>query len=342
VFLYGETGKQKTTFSSFMTQLYNRGSGIERPVRLNASTPSAIKLITENQDCVIVLDDLFPADSTQIRKKQEETLYEVVRCLADVTTPARMRGDKITNVKPQCGVLFTGEYVIGEGSDAARIIPVEMEDINREKLKHCQDNPLIVSTFYRYFIQWAVDNYNDIVSFLSDKLREYRIDNLGIHDRLQESLYFLDTSYYLMLSYCCEKGFFTESEAKDMMESFLERLWKILKCQNQRVGKKITVADSTVDYWEHIRRCYKDGGIFYAEDCTKYQSGTHDAVIHANCLCIRSEWFSRAFPNTPAMTVANSLNDLGVLERGQNSLSKQISKLNGKRFYFIRLEALNS
>lgn len=342
VFLYGETGKKKTTFSSYMTQLYNRADGIKSPVRLNASIPSAISIISEARDCVVVLDDLFPADSTEIRRKQEETLSEIVRCIGDGTTPARMLGKSPKSINPLCGVLFTGEYLIGQGSDAARIIPIEMEDINGDHLKFFQDNPLIVSTFFRKFIQWAIDNYKEIVDFLADKLREYRSGNIGgIHHRLQDTLYYLDTSYFLLLSYCCERGFFSDSEAKTMHKAFLKKVLEIIRCQNQRIGKKIPVADATVDFWEYIRCSFKDGKISCTDDYMKYHDGVYDAVIYKNYLCIRKEWFEESFPNIDTSKIAASLYELGVLEKGKTSYSKQISKLNGKRFYFIRIEELN-
>lgn len=340
VFLYGESGKRKTTVSGFLTQLYARNDGIKSPVRLNASIPAAINLILNARDCVVVLDDLFPAKSKELRRKQEETLSEIVRCIADGTTPSRMKGGLRSDFKPMCGVLFTGEYLIGEGSDAARIIPVEMEDIDGEKLKYFQDNPLFLSTFYYYFIQWAVDNYNDIVGFLRNKLGEYRCGDLGIHPRLQESLYFLDTSYYLMLSYFCEKGIFLEDEAIVLHRAFLKRVTEIVKCQNRRVEKNVPISNSTVDYWEHICCSFREGKIYYAEDYSKYQNDVHDAVIHANCLCIRGDWFATAFPNAKMSKIADSLNELGVLEKGTKSFAKQISQLNGKRFYFIKLDAL--
>lgn len=341
MFLYGETGKKKTTFSSYMTQLYNRTDGIKSPVRLNATIASAISIISEARDCVVVLDDLFPSSSKEIVRKQEETLSEIVRCIGDGTTPARMLGKSPKTINPLCGVLFTGEYLIGKGSDAARIVPVEMEDINGEQLKYFQENPLIVSTFFRNFIQWAIDNYEEIVDFLAEKLTEYRSGNIGVHARLQESLFYLDTSYYMLLSYCCDKDFFSEYEAETLHNAFLKRVYDIIKCQNQRIGKYIPIAESSVDYWNHIRDCYKAGKIFYAENCNEYQDDVHDAVIHAKCLCIRGEWINATFPNSNQTEIAASLNNLGVLEKGKKSFTKQISKLNGKRFLFIRLEELS-
>ena len=78
VFLFGKTGTQKTTLSSFLTQTYDRSKGIKSPPRLNASIAAAVQLLMKSSDDVVVLDDLFPADSDQIRSQQEELLIEVL------------------------------------------------------------------------------------------------------------------------------------------------------------------------------------------------------------------------------------------------------------------------
>ena len=135
IYLYGKTGTNKTTLSSFLSQTYNRSQGIKSPPRLDASIAAVVKILSETVDDVVVLDDLCPAESNQIRKKQEEILIEVMRYIGDGTVPARIRGKKLFQETPKCGVLFTGEYIIGSGSDAARFLSVEMKQPNGEKLK---------------------------------------------------------------------------------------------------------------------------------------------------------------------------------------------------------------
>lgn len=151
VYLYGKTGTNKTTFSSFLLQMYDRSKGIISPLRLNASRPAVVEMLTETYDDTIVLDDLFPAESASMRRQQEETLIEITRCIADGIIPAKMRGGKILKDTLKCGVVFTGEYLIGGGSDAARLLSVEMEKPDSQKLKYFQDRPLMISTFY-YFL----------------------------------------------------------------------------------------------------------------------------------------------------------------------------------------------
>lgn len=79
VFLYGTTGTQKTTIAKILTQIYNRGDGLAELTRLNASLASAVEMLMDMADQVKAFDDLFPADSSQVRKSQEETFFEITR-----------------------------------------------------------------------------------------------------------------------------------------------------------------------------------------------------------------------------------------------------------------------
>lgn len=199
VFLHGRTGTQKTTLASFFTQIYNRADGIAEPTRLNTSHASAVEMLLDLTDQVKVFDDLFPAASSSVRKKQEETLSEITRYIGDGSIPARIKSGKVREGQPKCGVLFTGEYLIGEGSDAARLLPVEMTKPDTAALSYFQKRPLIISTFYRYFIIWIIENYEEAVSYLGEWLEEYRKTDLGVHDRLRETHFFLNSAYSLFL-----------------------------------------------------------------------------------------------------------------------------------------------
>lgn len=339
VFLYGETGKKKTTYSSFLTQIYNRASGIKNPVRLNASIPAAVSLLAEARDCVTIFDDLFPADSKNIRNKQEETLGEIIRFIGDGTVPAKVRGKNVKTFEPECGVLFTGEYIVGTGSDAARIFPVEMQNVDGELLSYFQENPLIVSTFYYYFMIWIIEKYDDITEFLKAKDDEYHKSNFEMHGRLKRTLYFLDSSFACIMCFCTEKGYLSVEEAEEIQQSFQDIIIDIALKQQHMVDEKIPEATVSDDYLSYIAKCYNDGTIFYANNYNEYTEGLHDGVIHNGCLCLRGEWLSKVFPNIPLNKIADSLTVQRALVRGKQA-SKQISNLKGKRFYFILLTAL--
>lgn len=103
IYLYGQSGTQKTTFSSFLMQTYDRSNDIQSPSRLNASIPAVVNMLLENPNDVVVMDDLFPADSNRKKKQQEEMLIEITRYIADGTVPTRMRGKSYHGSVPNVG-----------------------------------------------------------------------------------------------------------------------------------------------------------------------------------------------------------------------------------------------
>jgi hypothetical protein len=339
VFLYGLTGTKKTTISALLTQMYNRSKGIESPTRLNASVPAAVSILYEKRDCVVVLDDLFPAESSQVRGEQEKTLVEITRIIADGIEPARMRGKQTAKKAPACGVLFTGEYLIGTGSNAARLLPVELSPSpDGEKLKRFQDNPLIVSTFYHNFIQWFIKNYDETVELLRAWRTAYSLVSLGVHDRLKETHFFMNTSYSLFMQYCFEIGIISEQDANILHSSFLGLLTNLVQIQDERVKRSKTNDPAAVDYLASICTLYKNGA-FRLADNAKLFSQEHDGVIHNGCLCLRGENLRDVFP-TNFEAVLDALVAQGALKCGKDRRTIQIHGTGGKRFYAIPLDKL--
>lgn len=339
--LYGKTGTQKTTFSTFLMQLYNRKSGITNPPRLDASIAAAVKILQGVTDDVIVFDDLYPAKSDRIRHQQEETWIEIIRYIADGTVPARMNGQKLSTNLPQCGVIFTGEYVIGERSDAARFLSVEMRQPDGIKLNHFQQHPLTVSTFYYFFLTWFISNYDDIVKILKEWTDYNRATKLGVHDRLQEVYYFLRTAYGILLQYCFDKKILSEEVAHKLYSSFNCSLLQLVRQQNQRVGfGNMPGKVVSTDYFTCLRSLYKDGKLSIAPNINKFNQNLHNGLIYDNRLYIRRKAFSIFFPQDNVDEIITTLLDEGILEKGINKHSKQISKLNGMRFYVIPLKHL--
>lgn len=340
VILHGHTGTQKTTVASFMTQIYNRAEGIKEPTRLSTSQASAVELLLDVTDQVQVFDDLFPAASNQVRKKQEEVLSEITRYIGDGTVPARIKGSNVRTGHPRCGVLFTGEYLVGEGSDAARLLPVEMTKPDTSALSYFQERPLIISTFYRNFIVWFVENYDEVVARLKDWMKEYRNFNLGLHDRLRETHFFLNSAYTLFLFYCVEKGVLYENEIKSLKKNFLELLLKLVLEQNERVSPAAQVSSLPENVLARIKDLYQSGRIRIAKNKRQFNDTQYDGVTHKGYLCLRPQAISSFFQGYDSDDIARKLYDQDALIKERGKLKKKISDTGGKYFYCIPLDLL--
>jgi hypothetical protein len=341
IFLYGDTGDKKTNYSAFTTQIHNRGKGVENPQRLNASISAALALVLEKSDCIVVLDDLFPAKSKSVRQKQEETLLEITRVIADGTIPARMRGNKVVKASPTCGVIFTAEYLVGTGSNAARLLPVEMTPFDHECMQKFQDKPLMVSTFYHGFIKWFLSNYYDIRDLLKEWLNNYREVRIGVHDRLQETHFFLNTAYALFLQYCCDKCFLSEQDARVLHRSFLNLLTSLVLAQQERVQQGKVSETERIDFLARIRTSYKNGEILLADDARQFKKELgHEGVIHNNELCLRSDKLRLLFPGILVDDIAKGLLSQGALRPGTEKLQIQLYATGNLRFYAIPLNKM--
>ncbi len=340
IFLYGRSGTQKTTVASFLTQVYNRSEGITELTRLNASRASAVEMLMGLTDQVKVFDDLFPADSQQVRKGQEETLSEITRYIGDGTIPARMKGGKVREGRPKCGVLFTGEYLIGEGSDAARLLPVEMTKPDGSALKYFQEQPLIVSTFYRNFISWFIDHYNEVVAYLRDWLDEYRKTDLGVHDRLRETHFFLNTAYALLLEYCEEKRVLEQEDVLRFHSSFVDLLTQLVQKQNERVHPAAPISTTPGNVLERIRELYHGDQLSISESKRRFNDAQHHGITHRGCLCLRPHALKHFFPSSDINDIARELEREDALIKGNDGLPKKISAIHGKYCYCIPLNRL--
>lgn len=336
IYLYGRSGIQKTTYSSFLVQTYDRNSGIKSPSRLSASIPAAVNILLENPNDVVIMDDLFPADSNRKKDQQEELLIEITRYIGDGTVPARMKGKELLQGYPKCGVIFTGEYLIGTGSDAARLLPVEMTKPDTTELGYFQAHPLIVSTFYRNYITWFIYHYDEVCDTLIQLKETYENTALNVHDRLKEMHFFLVSSYFFFMQYLYEKKLLPESDASRLYHSFNELLVKLVKKQNERVRRTGGYGQlENEDYLQQIRKLYKTGQMHIASDAKTFDKEVHDGLLHRNKLYLRGDRVSAYFPGAKIKDIADSLEAQGVLETGKSSRTKQVSGLKGLRFYVI-------
>ena len=360
LYIYGLTASLKTTLSAFISQIYNRGKGIENPPRLNSSIPKAVELIYEKDHCAIILDDLFPSDSSQIQRKQEETLGETSRIIGDGVVPGRVKGCETKKNPPTVGMIFTAEYLLNSAeSTAARLLPIEVappsHETRQKLVDFINDKPLVVSSFYRNFIHWVISNYDGAQESLKACWNVYsKLDfaahyGMDVHARLRETHYYLNTAYVMFLQYCSEKGIISEDDAEALRQSFLELLTDLVLEQESRVKQgKLLKPEIKVNYLAYIRKLYMDGKFKHklAPSAKKFDVKAHDCVIHLGCLCIYGERFREIF-DTASVNLDEVLDDIesqGALQlqsrKGNRTIQIYISKEEKRRFYAIKLTHL--
>lgn len=242
--------------------------------------------------------------------------------------------------------LLIGEYTIGKASTIPRALVVNItEPPNGAVLDEYQRNrPLLVSTFYYYFIRWYVDHFNEIRDSIDAKLTQLRRATASptTHGRLRDTQFYLEISYMVLLEFCKESRFCSEEDAKDTYQSFSTQLRTLVQAQETRFKESIEV--KTIDYLDLIRDLYKQGAFHLAKDAENFKPEKHDGLIYYDCLCLRGKRLEKKLRSfTPSLSFVDCISYLlskGALKLVESKNTVQINGTGGKRFYAIKLSKL--
>ena len=347
----GESGMFKTTYVPQIVQLYNRSKGIRPETRFNSTNRFIEDLLCFYYDCTIVIDDLHTAQSSEIKRKNEVTAEEIIRRISDNTGQGHKEGNAMVQREFRANVVFTGEYIIGQESTASRLLVVKMSKRPDGKIldRYQREKPLLVSTFYYYFIRWYLENYKEVVDEINRQLTRFRSDTMdfSIHGRLRDSKFYLQTSFMFFLQFSCESGFLHKKEAICLHKKFDTLLNALIQEQQDRIGLNHE-KKGDMGFMEFIRKMYKSKKIFIAKSVETYNPEVHDGLIYYECLCIRREILDKIVRKfNPCITVDEVVRKLiaaNALKLVGDKRTVKISTLNkgvgSIRFYAIWLHAL--
>ena len=240
-------------------------------------------------------------------------------------------------------VVFIGEYIIGKDSTIPRALVVNLTKRPDGKVldKYQRHQPLLVSTFYYFFIQWYVDHFDDICCEIDKQLTKFRemTDNSDIHGRLRDTKFYLQTSYMIFLEFCRESGFITSEDALDEYRLFCSEVTKLIQEQQARFE---TGKPKEVDYLKLIKSIYNDKKFHLADDIERFDPDKHDGLFHYGCLCLRGERLDKkirkAVSGYEHKNMVNQLLSRNALKLVKRKHTVQIK---GLRFYAIKLDKLS-
>lgn len=344
--IVGKSGMLKSHYVPHLVQLYNRADGIGPVTRFNSTKRFIEDALYEYSECTAVVDDLHTAESKGIKRRNEEAFEEIIRRIADDTGRGRMDG-KMQVQRPFRGnAVFIGEYSIGKASTIPRALVVNItEPPNGAVLDEYQrDCPLLVSTFYYYFIRWYVDHFNEIRDSIDARLTQLRRATASstTHGRLRDTQLYLEISYMVLLEFCKESGFCSEEDAKDTYQSFSTQLRTLVQAQEARFKESVEVKE--IDYLALIRDLYKQGAFHLAKDAENFKPEKHDGLIYYDCLCLRGKRLEKKLlGSTPSLSFVDCISYLlskGALKLVESKNTVQVNGTGGKRFYAIKLGKL--
>ncbi len=345
----GESGMLKSHYVPQITQLYNRKDGISVDSRFNSTQRFIEDTISTHDECTVVIDDLHTAAAKSIKRNNEITAEEILRRISDDIGRGHKEGDLTVQKKFGSNVVFIGEYIIGRESTMPRALVVSLtQKIDGVVLdKYQRKQPLLVSTFYYYFLQWYVDNFKDICEWIDERLTQFRkaTANSYLHGRLLDTQFYLEISYMLFLEFCKDSGFISEEDALDEYDDFRNQVYRLIHEQQNRYESGKSKAEN-IDYLKIIRKLYQKGKFELADNATAYRPKKHDGLIYYECLCLRRKSLERRLlkilPDVKIDEVIDSLVKRHALKLVKDKRTVKISKLDksigAQRFYAIKLE----
>lgn len=344
--IVGKTGMLKSHYIPHMTQLYNRSDEIRAVTRFNSTQRFIEDILYDYAQCTAVIDDLHTAESQGIKRTNEATAEEIIRRIGDDTGRGHKEGNMLVQKKFQGNAVFIGEYSIGKESTVPRALVVNLtmppnSSILDEYQRH---KPLLVSTFYYYFIEWYVEHFNDIRNEIDERLTKFReTSTAGIHLRLKDTQFYLQTAYMLFLEFCKSLNFITAKETQEEYLNFGHQLIKLIQEQQARVNPDGAKSEKS-KYFKFIRKLYKSHGFRLADNVEKFDRNKHDGLIYYECLCLRGEKLDKRirkeFRGFNHNDVINDLLAHDALKLVAKKHTVQIRQLNGLRFYAIWLDSL--
>lgn len=347
----GESGMLKSHYVPQLTQFYNRADVIGADTRFNSTQCFIEDIIAGHNECTVVIDDLHTAAAKSIKRANDITAEEIIRRISDDTGRGHKKGDSMVQKKFGGNVVFIGEYVIGRESTMPRALVVNLtKKIDGVVLdKYQRKQPLLVSTFYYYFLQWYVDNFKDICKWIDERLTQFRkaTANSYLHGRLLDTKFYLEISYMLFLEFCKGAGFISEEDALDEYDDFCNQVSRLVHEQQNRYESGKAKAEN-IDCLKLVRKLYRKGKFRLADSASAYRPEEHDGLIYYECLYLRRKNLEKKLhkvsPDIKIDAVIDALISKNALKLGKDKRTVKISTLDKSvgalRFYAIKLNVL--
>lgn len=234
VVLEGTASIGKTSLAMSLVNLYRRSSQTEPLLSLRSTKASIDEALIKFKDSVMIIDDLYPAESRAQRQKLEEVLEHVTRMFGDGTVSKRSELYlKRSNIEPQGLALITGEYFCGGLSSQTRCCVLKMQegDLDWSLLSRYQtDYKMYLPYFLWNYNVYVTDHQDEILEKINSKIEQHRMDYAPLYKkrRTANTHAYLTTAMELFSDYLADCGVIQENERIGLINSFSVFLTNLL------------------------------------------------------------------------------------------------------------------
>ena len=178
--LVGESGSQKSSLSAIIVSHFGDFERDTLPGGFKDTVNSIEKKAFTLKDTLFAIDDYYPSQTLQEGKKMDAVAESLFGLYGDRQARSRMKQDGQTvkmgfSARGMC--IVTGESFpsMAESRTArALIIEVARGDIDLQLLSRLQENKEQLSFCMKGFIQYIIENINDIKKSCKSKFIQYR------------------------------------------------------------------------------------------------------------------------------------------------------------------------
>lgn len=276
LFLHGQTGSLKTAVVQALFRLFKELPKTPEATFRDTKTALEVKI---GAACsrVLPIDDYKPAVTSATGREDEDKLEHIIRMFGDGIAKARSNSElgRAKEFHPAGCCVVTGEDTGGSHSSLLRclVLSVQKGEINGEKLRFFQENPVVLQTHFYHFLKWAGVYGEEIVDFIQREFQEERqfFSEIVKEPRQADIGATMMLTAQILLGYVQEVMMLNVSEIFDVKQRWANTLVEVLR----RSEEETVELDPIQMYLEALFDGQAAGRINIAPTQVEFKRGQH-------------------------------------------------------------------
>lgn len=274
----GRSGSLKTSTTMACYRLYNDDDLTPKASYKDTDTALELKMASAN-GATLVIDDYHPEVTGERSQNQRGKFESVLRFIGDNLTKSRSNTKlgHAVGFRPSGCIVTTAEDLSGSQSALLRclILRIGLGDINGNKLRRFQENPLLLSSMMCRFASWAGTHGDEIIERLRCSFPR------SVFEGVVTELRLVDTGATLLATAQIVAAYLQSAGAMDSIEAqhFIERCRKAITTAIVASEAMSRDANPVVMYLEAFHTLAERGEIRLADNMKAYSAEHHDGYL---------------------------------------------------------------
>jgi hypothetical protein len=249
----GPSGQFKSEYAALALAHFGDFTRLTLPASFTATGNGLERLCHALQDCLLVVDDFYPAGDRKHAEAMNHTASRLLRGIGNQAGRQRMRQDTSmrSELPPRCIVLATGERLPEGHSTNARIFLVTVPKLQEDekpawaqKLSEAQatreDLPLAMAAY----LQWIAEHWDELAKDVPARFHALRTAAFqdGAHAREPGQVAYLQLGWEMFTRCAVDAGALTPPERDTVLEETQTHLHGVASEHSQILQAETTVS----------------------------------------------------------------------------------------------------